>query len=197
MFHNYRSLDASLPAGFTPWHDRGGSMSLFSHWRASAVPKSFSLMDCPDTGCGTCVETSRTNHKDGLQRSIDSMVTKGRFGRSTAASRVGMIAIHQCHIPGFWRIAVCCISWRAARASIELERTRAMGSTRPAMRSGSHGARLPALLEFARTVWRRLRPRSRARMKRCAPLSDHLLADVGLNGPRYEQPAGVRTIRRQ
>ena len=72
-----------------------------------------------------------------------------------------------------------------------------MGSTRPAMRSGgSHGARLPALLEFARTVWRRLRPRSRARMKRCAPLSDHLLADVGLNGPRYEQPTWERYIHR-
>lgn len=33
-------------------------------------------------------------------------------------------------------------------------------------------------------------------MKRFATLSDHLLADVGLNGPRYEQPTWERYIHR-
>ena len=72
-----------------------------------------------------------------------------------------------------------------------------MDSTRPALRSGSHVVRLPALLDLARTVWRCLRPRSHARMKRLATLSDHMLADVGLTGPRYEQPTWERYVHRQ
>jgi uncharacterized protein YjiS (DUF1127 family) len=70
-----------------------------------------------------------------------------------------------------------------------------MSSTRPVVRSG-RVVQAPALLDLVRTLWRRLRPRSQARMPQLAILSDHLLADVGLNRPSYEQPTWERHIHR-
>ena len=72
-----------------------------------------------------------------------------------------------------------------------------MSSTKTVVRNVGQTVHAPALLDLARMLWRRLRPRSHARMKRLATLSDHLLADVGLNGPRYEQPTWQRYIHRQ
>ena len=76
-------------------------------------------MKCPHTGCGTFVDLARTNHKDRLRSSVDfglptSSVRaslraaceprgRPRFERYADALRVGTIAVHQCHIPGFWR----------------------------------------------------------------------------------------------
>ena len=68
-----------------------------------------------------------------------------------------------------------------------------MSSTKTVVRSGSQ---VPALLDLLRVVWRRLRPHSHARMQRLATLSDHLLADVGLNGPVHERPTWERYIHR-
>jgi hypothetical protein len=52
------------------------------------------------------------------------------------------------------------------------------------------------LLDLVRVLWRRLQPRSQARMQQVATLSDHLLADAGLDGPGYEQPTWERYIHR-
>jgi hypothetical protein len=71
-----------------------------------------------------------------------------------------------------------------------------MSSMKPAVRDGGEVAQA-GLLALARAVWRRLPPRSHARTKPLATLSDHLLADVGLNGPGYEQPTWERYIHRQ
>jgi uncharacterized protein YjiS (DUF1127 family) len=70
-----------------------------------------------------------------------------------------------------------------------------MSSTRPVVRSGQI-VQAPALLDLVRALWRRLRPRSQARRRRLATLSDHLLADIGLNGPDNEQPTWQRYIHR-
>ena len=70
-----------------------------------------------------------------------------------------------------------------------------MSSTKPVLRS-SRSVQAPALLEVARALWRRLRPRSQARTQRLAALSDHLLADVGLNRPSDQQPTWARYIHR-
>ncbi|HJR22894.1 MAG TPA: hypothetical protein VJ822_14790 [Dongiaceae bacterium] len=70
-----------------------------------------------------------------------------------------------------------------------------MSSTKPVVRSGRI-VQAPAFLEVARTLWRRLRPRSQARTQRLAALSDHLLADVGLNRPSDQQPTWARYIHR-
>jgi hypothetical protein len=71
-----------------------------------------------------------------------------------------------------------------------------MSATKPAVRSGGQ-IEQAALLDLVLAVWRRLRPRSHARTRPLAILSDHLLADAGLNGPRYEQPTWERFIHRQ
>ena len=71
-----------------------------------------------------------------------------------------------------------------------------MSSTRPMVRSGQI-VHAPTLLDVAYALWRQLRPRSHARTRSLATLSDHLLADVGLNRPGYEQPTWERYIHRQ
>jgi uncharacterized protein YjiS (DUF1127 family) len=70
-----------------------------------------------------------------------------------------------------------------------------MSSTNPVMRSGQI-VQAPTLQDLARALWRRLRPHSHARTRQLATLSDHLLADVGLDGPGYEQPTWERYIHR-
>jgi uncharacterized protein YjiS (DUF1127 family) len=70
-----------------------------------------------------------------------------------------------------------------------------MSSTKPMVRSGQI-VRAPTLLDLAHALWRHLRPRSRTRTRKLATLSDHLLADVGLDGPDYEQPTWERYIHR-
>jgi uncharacterized protein YjiS (DUF1127 family) len=69
-----------------------------------------------------------------------------------------------------------------------------MSSTKPVVRSGQI-VQAPALLDLARALWRRLRP-GRHRTRQLATLSDHLLVDVGLDGPGYEQPTWERYIHR-
>ena len=71
-----------------------------------------------------------------------------------------------------------------------------MSSTKPVMRSGQI-VQAPTLLDMAHALWRRLWPRPHARTRKLATLSDHLLADVGLNRPSYEQPTWERYIHRQ
>ena len=70
-----------------------------------------------------------------------------------------------------------------------------MSSTKPMVRSGQI-LQAPSLLDLVRALWRRLRPLQQTRMQRLATLSDHLLADVGLDGPGYEQPTWERYIHR-
>jgi len=64
------------------------------------------------------------------------------------------------------------------------------------MRTGERGMRPPAFLELMFGFLRHLRPGSRARKPALDSLSDHLLADVGLNGPGYEQATWERYIHR-
>jgi uncharacterized protein YjiS (DUF1127 family) len=70
-----------------------------------------------------------------------------------------------------------------------------MSSARPVMRSGQI-VQAPGLPDLARALWRRMRPRRHTRMPQLATVSDHLLADVGLDGPGYEQPTWERYIHR-
>ena len=70
-----------------------------------------------------------------------------------------------------------------------------MSSVRPVVRSGQI-VQAPSLPDLVRALWRRLRPRPHTRMRQLATLSDHLLADVGLDGPGYEQPTWERYIHR-
>ena len=70
-----------------------------------------------------------------------------------------------------------------------------MSSTTPVLRSGQI-VQAPSLLDLARALWRRLRPRSHTPTRQLATLSDHLLADVGLDRPGYEQPTWERYIHR-
>lgn len=72
-----------------------------------------------------------------------------------------------------------------------------MSSTKPVVRNVGQTVHAPALLDLAHALWQRLRPRSHARKQGVAALSDHLLADVGLNSSRYEQPTWERYIHRQ
>lgn len=71
-----------------------------------------------------------------------------------------------------------------------------MSSTKPVVRNVGQTVPVPGLLDLARTLWRHLWPRSRTRMKRLTTLSDHLLADVGLNSRRHEQPTWERYTHR-
>ena len=72
-----------------------------------------------------------------------------------------------------------------------------MSSTKPMVRSGQI-VRAPTLLDLAHALWRHLRPsRSHPRTRKLATLSDHLLADVGLNRPSCERPTWERYIHRQ
>ncbi len=70
-----------------------------------------------------------------------------------------------------------------------------MSSTRPMVRSGQI-LQAPSLLDLVRALWRRLPPHRQTRTRQLATLSDHLLADVGLDGPGYEQPTWERYIHR-
>jgi len=56
--------------------------------------------------------------------------------------------------------------------------------------------RLPTLLELTFSLWRHLRPGAHSRKPTLDRLSDHLLADVGLDGPGYEQPTWERYTHR-
>ena len=69
-----------------------------------------------------------------------------------------------------------------------------MDPTGPATRTGC--VRLPTLLELTFSLWRHLRPGPRSRKSTLDTLSDHLLADVGLDGPGYKQPTWERYIHR-
>ena len=71
-----------------------------------------------------------------------------------------------------------------------------MNTTGPATRSDASGIRLPAPVELVFGFWTRLRSRSRPRKPAFDTLSDHLLVDVGLYGPGYEQPTWERYIHR-
>jgi hypothetical protein len=71
-----------------------------------------------------------------------------------------------------------------------------MSSTKPVVRSGGQVAQAPAFPALMRMVWRRLRPHSRAHAT-ARTLSDHLLADVGLNGPGNERLTWERYIHRR
>lgn len=55
---------------------------------------------------------------------------------------------------------------------------------------------IPAPLGLLLGLWRYLRFGSRRRKRTLDTLSDHLLADVGLNGPGYEQATWQRYIHR-
>ena len=72
-----------------------------------------------------------------------------------------------------------------------------MSSTKSVVRNVGQTVHAPDLLGLVRVLWRRLRPRSHARKQQLATLSDHLIVDVGLNGPLYEQPTWERYIHRQ
>ena len=71
-----------------------------------------------------------------------------------------------------------------------------MSSVKPVVRSGQI-VQAPSVQDLARALWRRLRPHSHPRTRQLATLSDHLLADVGLDGPGYEQATWERYIHRQ
>lgn len=71
-----------------------------------------------------------------------------------------------------------------------------MSSTNPVVPSGQ-AVQAPTVLDLARTLWRRLRQRRRTRKQELATLSDHLLADIGLNAPCRGLPTWERTIHRQ
>jgi uncharacterized protein YjiS (DUF1127 family) len=71
-----------------------------------------------------------------------------------------------------------------------------MNSTKPVVRTGQI-VRAPTFLDLAHALWRQLRPQSHARTRKLATLSEHLLADVGLNSPRHEEPTWERYIHRQ
>jgi uncharacterized protein YjiS (DUF1127 family) len=71
-----------------------------------------------------------------------------------------------------------------------------MSSTKPVMPCGQ-AVQAPTLLDLARALWRRLRQRPHARKQEVATLSDHLLADIGLNRPCRALPTRERHIHRQ
>ena len=71
-----------------------------------------------------------------------------------------------------------------------------MSSTRSVVRRGQ-AVQAPTVLDLVRAFWRRLRRRLHARKQEVATLSDHLLADIGLNGPGCGVPTWERYIHRQ
>jgi hypothetical protein len=71
-----------------------------------------------------------------------------------------------------------------------------MNSTKPVLPSGQ-AMHAPTLLGLAHALWRRLRQRPYARKQEVATLSDHLLADIGLNAPCRALPTWERHIHRQ
>ena len=71
-----------------------------------------------------------------------------------------------------------------------------MNSTGPATPTDQSSVRVPTLPGLAFGLWRYLRFGPRPRKRALDTLSDHLLADVGLDGPGYEQPTWERYIRR-
>lgn len=71
-----------------------------------------------------------------------------------------------------------------------------MSSTKPVVSCGQ-AVQAPTVLDLARALWRRLRQRRRARKQEVATLSDHLLADIGLNAPCRALPTWERNIHRQ
>ena len=64
----------------------------------------------------------------------------------------------------------------------------------PATRTAESGVRSSALLVLG--LWRYVRLASRRRKPALDSLSDHVLADIGLDGPGYEQPTWERYIHR-
>ena len=71
-----------------------------------------------------------------------------------------------------------------------------MSSTRLVVRHRAQTVPTSTLLDLVRALWRRLRPRSQARTRRLATLSDHMLADIGLNNPISQQPTWQHYIHR-
>ena len=71
-----------------------------------------------------------------------------------------------------------------------------MNSTGPATRIDQSSVRVPTLLGLVLGLWRYLRFGPRPRKRALETLPDHLLADVGLDGPGYEQPTWERYIHR-
>lgn len=70
-----------------------------------------------------------------------------------------------------------------------------MNTTGPAMQTQA-GAPAPTLAGLALGFWRRLQLRLRPRKRSLETMSDHLLADLGLNRPGYAQPTLERYIHR-
>jgi hypothetical protein len=66
----------------------------------------------------------------------------------------------------------------------------------PATRTGAIGVRAAPLVELARRFWRYLHPGSPPRRPAIDALTDHLLADVGMDGPGYESATWERYIHR-
>jgi hypothetical protein len=85
--------------------------------------------------------------------------------------------------------------WTTARANGITWRAN-VNSTGPATRSGESGVRLPVPLGLVLGFWRHLRSRSRPPKPTLDALSDHLLTDVGLDGPGYGQASWERYIHR-
>jgi hypothetical protein len=71
-----------------------------------------------------------------------------------------------------------------------------VNSTGPAIRTDQGGVRVPVLPALALHLWRYLRFGPRPRKRALETLPDHLLADVGLDSPGYEQPTWERYIHR-
>ena len=66
----------------------------------------------------------------------------------------------------------------------------------PATPTAASGVRSAFVPERLIRVWMRLRSASRRRNRTIDSLSDHLLADAGLNGSGYEQMTWERYIHR-
>jgi hypothetical protein len=67
---------------------------------------------------------------------------------------------------------------------------------RPATRTAASGVRSSPLLGLILAFWRRVRPRSHLRKPTLDGLSDHVLADIGLDGPGHEHATWERYIHR-
>lgn len=66
----------------------------------------------------------------------------------------------------------------------------------PATSTNVGGVRSTDLSERFLRFWKYLRSGSRTRKRTLDSLSDHVLADIGLDGPGYEQPTWERYIHR-
>ena len=66
----------------------------------------------------------------------------------------------------------------------------------PATPTNVGGVRSSVLAERFLRFWKHLRSASRTRKRTLDTLSDHLLIDIGFDGPGYEQPTWERYIHR-